>query len=470
MIQDSCQIYREELSALRHGEEPGIPAEDLRAHLDSCTECRRAHEQAAAVSELLRSCQPPLPADGLDRLSAAVRELAARSVRETAPAPARGRGAVVSLKVAVFAAAAAAVIALLVGYVLLAGRPAGAAPQAAPAAMLTAVSGRAELDAAGAKGATAAPARPGMALDAGRSVSTGRGGSLCLVTGRGARIELDDDSAMVVLAPDAVRLVRGRLVAAVEKGAEPFRVATGEAEVVTLGTRFSVEADGAGTRVTVIEGRVRFANLRGRRTQPVEVSAGQTSLVAAGAAPSRPESASAGDLGELLPAPAPALEVVFVPARKEVLPGGSLSARAELVNNSGEELRLDNVARSMPVLFVRLVDSAGRSSFACPSVTGATVDGRPLERAEVVLEPGSRYKLELDLGAALEAPGEHRLSMIYFGTIRCGAGTWSGSLESRAAIVDVKSPGRPKTAGQGGKGTAPAPLGGDAGRTTDGTR
>ena len=85
MTAEACLRFCEELAALRQGEEAGIPTAELRDHLQSCAQCRLAEEQATAVSELLQSCQPPLPAGGYDRLSAAVAVLAERSRREAPP-------------------------------------------------------------------------------------------------------------------------------------------------------------------------------------------------------------------------------------------------------------------------------------------------------------------------------------------------------------------------------------------------
>jgi succinate dehydrogenase/fumarate reductase flavoprotein subunit len=43
---EACLRFREELAALRQGEEAGIPPAELRAHLQSCAECRLAEAQA----------------------------------------------------------------------------------------------------------------------------------------------------------------------------------------------------------------------------------------------------------------------------------------------------------------------------------------------------------------------------------------------------------------------------------------
>jgi hypothetical protein len=41
------------------------------------------------------------------------------------------------------------------------------------------------------------------------------------------------------------------------------------------------------------------------------------------------------------------------------------------------------------------------------------------------------------------------LAVIYFGSLRSGAGTWSGALESRTVSLQVKAPTAPKGSGAG---------------------
>jgi ferric-dicitrate binding protein FerR (iron transport regulator) len=431
-MDQACQRFREELAALRRGEESSLSPDELRAHVESCPDCRRAENQATAVAELLKACQPPLPPGGFDRLSAAVAALAAES---RAPAPAGRRRPTLSLALAAAAAAAAVVVvAVLFGAGLLRTKPVGEKPDAVkPVAVL--------IEARGSAGLTA-----GAAVAVGQSLSTGPGGGLRLVTDRGAHLELGENGLLRILGADAVELSHGRLVAAVEKGAAAFRVVTADAEVRTLGTRFSVRADASGTQVTVIEGRVLFRSLAGGET---EVVAGQSSLVAGRAAPGRPRTASPEELGQLLPLPAPQMDMIFSVAKGEVAPGGAISARLELVNRSGLTLTLESASRPMPFLFLKVVDAAGRGSFACPLVTGATVDGQPANQAALVLPPEANCQMELDLGAPLDAPGEYRLALIYFGSLRSGAGAWSGSLESRAITVRVKAPAAPRRNGPG---------------------
>lgn len=81
-----------------------------------------------------------------------------------------------------------------------------------------------------------------------------------------------------------LQLDSGTLVADVAKqgAATPFVIATAQAEVVVIGTRFSVVAAADATRVEVREGRVRVARLSDGAT--VEVPAEHTALVSAGTA------------------------------------------------------------------------------------------------------------------------------------------------------------------------------------------
>lgn len=75
----------------------------------------------------------------------------------------------------------------------------------------------------------------------------------------------------------AVRLV-GEAFFDVERGARPFVVATADAEVRVLGTRFNVRARDAVTVVTVTEGRVRVEGA----AEAVVLAAGERARVAAG--------------------------------------------------------------------------------------------------------------------------------------------------------------------------------------------
>ena len=445
MVADNCQRCREELTALRHGELPEVPETALREHLASCPACREAQRHAAAVADLLGSCQPPLPPGGFDRLSAALAALAERSRPATAHASAGKK--FVPLGAAAAAAAAAFLAALLLGAQLFGRHGREPAGQPARVAVITGCAGQTSIE-AGLGDGPLVPARPGMDVAHDYDLKTQAGGSLSVVTDRGARVELGENSTLRVSALDEVFLTRGRLVADVDKGPAGFRVRTPQAEVETLGTRFTVEASPTLTRVTVIDGRVRFRSAAGSPSG-VQVNTGQSSSVVGGCEPSEPSGAPADALAWLLSAPAPRVELELVPAKAEIPPGQRLTARLLLTNRSGAPVALDGPARPMPAYFLRLTDPAGRNSYACPAVTAAVVDGQSAAGPALDLQPDSVCQLDLDLGALLDVPGDYRLAIIYFGSSRSAAGTWSGVLESRTVTVQVKAPAVRQGSGAG---------------------
>lgn len=79
-----------------------------------------------------------------------------------------------------------------------------------------------------------------------------------------ARLRFSSDTTAVLRAPlvmqavksDRVRLLRGRMKVEVAKGAEGFAVETSSAEIIDLGTVFSVGAEDSGTDVVVLDGNV----------------------------------------------------------------------------------------------------------------------------------------------------------------------------------------------------------------------
>jgi transmembrane sensor len=74
----------------------------------------------------------------------------------------------------------------------------------------------------------------------------------------------------------AVELVEGEAIFRVAKDAtRPFRVRTGGADVVAIGTAFNVNASDARTIVTVLEGRVRVESRRERTTPAFELAIGE---------------------------------------------------------------------------------------------------------------------------------------------------------------------------------------------------
>jgi hypothetical protein len=169
---------------------------------------------------------------------------------------------------------------------------------------------------------------------------------------------------------------------------------------------------------------------------------GQTSVVTGGSEPSAPAAATPEAVAWLLTPPAPRLEMELVPSASRIQAGQRLSAQLRVVNRSERAVSLDGPGRPMPAYFLRLTDPAGQTSYVYPSVLAARADGEPVSGATFTLNPGASYQLDLDLGGLTEAPGEYRVAVVYFGALRSPTGTWSGTLESRTAAVQVEP--RPK--------------------------
>lgn len=417
-----CARVRQELAASRLGEPPGLSAEELRAHLESCAECRRAEAQAAALERLFEAHAPALPEDGLARLRAATGSEAAAVRGRRAPRP-RPR-----LAIGLAAAAATAVMAAFLYYADLRGK------RPEPVGVVTLAEGRVTLGVAG------APADPGREIAPGCELVTGLDGRAELSTRQGALLALGGNGSVRLAAGNEVFLDRGRLLVQARKDAAGFRVRTPDAEVQTLGTRFSVETAAGVTRVTVLEGRVRFRSLA-RGDGAVEVAAGRTSAVLAGSAPLAPEPlhARGEPWSASRPAAVPTPELSLRLARGEVLPGQRLTAVLAVTNASDRPLQVDGWGRAMPGYFLRLTDPAGRTSYFRPSVLAARLAGEPDNPVAVRLPPGVAYELELDLGGVAErAPGEYGLTAIYFGSDR-----WT-TLESRTERLIIRGkPGTP---------------------------
>lgn len=128
------------------------------------------------------------------------------------------------------------------------------------------------------------PARAGLPLLAGDRIAT---------TGTATRLEYPGEATAITLAPaSALRLDdgaggkhlvldHGRLQAEVapQPAGRPLVVATPEAEATVVGTRFTMQADGAGTRLEVEEGHVRLHDRA--HDSDAEVTAGGTAQVSA---------------------------------------------------------------------------------------------------------------------------------------------------------------------------------------------
>jgi hypothetical protein len=423
-VKPGCERYRIELTALRRGEEPELAASELEEHLAGCEECRLAGRRGGQLFALLDSLQPEPRAGGAQRL-----RLAISTGRYTTGTAGHARRAV-PLPLAAAIAAAAFLAALYLGSKLEFGRGPSPAPEVA---VLTAARG------VGPGEGRAGARETGSALAPGSRLVVASDGRAALVMARGARLELWGGSAAEVLAGDRLRLERGMLLAAVAKGATPFTVVTPAAEVRTLGTRFIVEVRAGGTRVTVLEGRVRLAST-GAAAGGLELAALQTSEVAAGAAPSAPRPASAGELAW---GPVPRrrhLELELRLGGRHFAIGRRVPAGLRLVNRSSAALRVDGVGRGRSSYFVRVEDPDGRIAHFAPAVTSARVNGVRSVAPVVEIPAGGCYELELDLGAFAERPGLYRLSAVYLEAVASESTDWSGALESAPREVSVEAP------------------------------
>jgi ferric-dicitrate binding protein FerR (iron transport regulator) len=425
-VKEGCERYRQELAALRLGEAPELPAGELESHLAKCAECRAARDESARLFELLDDFQPEPAADGARRLRLAI---STGKYLRGPSAPARRRA--VSLPLAAAAAAAAFLVALWLGSQI----EWDADPvrkDEKTVAVLTAAHGL-QVDGAG-----TAP-RAGDPLVVGKVLRLADDGHASLVLHRGARVELAGGSVFRVPADDVFYLQSGRLLAVVRKGGRPFRVRTPLAEVTTLGTRFTVDVRAGATKVTVIEGRVRFAHT-GPGDGSVEVAGRQTSTVLAGAGPTRPGPAGAEDLAWRPPPGKPRLRLVLNLDRSRVLAGESITARLTLTNESKRRLNVDGTGRGRSSYFLRVEDPAGRRSHFCPTVLSARVDGVKTRAPLVGLPAGGRYELEMDLGGFARRPGEYRVTAVYLESAASASTGWSGAVESGEQKLKVEAP------------------------------
>lgn len=105
----------------------------------------------------------------------------------------------------------------------------------------------------------------------------------------GSDLTLDADSAVdvrLLAMRREVRLLRGGAFFSVARDAmRPFVVQAGDARVTVLGTRFAVEMDAMGVRVSVETGRVSVQGAAG--TEALELGPGDTARVDSAAAPER---------------------------------------------------------------------------------------------------------------------------------------------------------------------------------------
>lgn len=133
----------------------------------------------------------------------------------------------------------------------------------------------------------------------------------------GSALYLDEGARLVEEAPRRLRLVQGRVLLDVAKGAEPMRVVTPQGSVEVLGTRFSLAADGERTRAEVLRGVVKLVS----GDQSTELRAGQAGLLREG-------SASVDEAGRLSHSLSWARDLAWAePSRPEVAPDAGLIGR-----------------------------------------------------------------------------------------------------------------------------------------------
>jgi FecR protein len=424
-VSEDCARYSEELAALRRGEPAELPADELAAHLTGCEGCRRREEEAGRLFALLDNFEPEVAPEGAMRLRLAIST--GKYVSGNAElAPRR----LIPLPVAAFAAAAAFLVALWLGSTLDWGQP--AREENRTVAVLTAADGLEVLD----DDAESAP-RAGDPLKSGTRLRVAKDGHASLVLHRGARVELAGGSVFELRDERGLYVESGRLLAMVRKGGGGFSVRTPLAEVVTLGTRFTVEVRDGATRVTVTEGRVRFTRLESGNGS-VEVASRQASTVLAGSAPTTPAPASVGDLAWTGSARRPKLRLDLALKASRIALGKAVTAKLNLTNRGKSALNVDGTGRGRSSYFVSVEDPAGRRSHFSPAVLSARIDGVRTRAPLVRLKPGGSYELEIDLGGFATRPGEYRITAVYLESAATATTDWSGALESAEQVLVVE--------------------------------
>ncbi len=415
-MNEACEKYFLELSALRRGEAADLPADELSTHLAGCEECRRREQEAGRLFALLDNFEPDPSPEGAMRLRLAI-STGKYVSGNAAVAPRR----LIPLPVAVFAAAAALVAALWLGSRLDGGAP--TREQNRTVAVLTAADGLELVD--GAKGSPHA----GDPLESGARLRVAEDGHASLVLHRGARVELAGGSVFELRDERELYVESGRLLAMVRKGGGGFTVRTPLAEVVTMGTRFTVEVRDDATRVAVTEGRVRFTRLESGNGS-VEVGGRQASTVLTGSAPTAPAPASLEDLAWTGSARRPKLRLDLVLNSPRIALGGAVIAKLNLTNRGKSALNVDGTGRGRSSYFVSVEDPEGRRSHFSPAVLSARIDGVRTRAPLVRLKAGGSYELEIDLGSFAARAGEYRITAIYLESAATATTDWSGALES----------------------------------------
>ncbi len=154
------------------------------------------------------------------------------------------------------------------------------APAPKPTVVVVAQVERVQGEAALLGAAGSAPARAGLAIHAGDGLETRGRASVATVTYMDeTRIELGPDTkieAFLERSGKRLLVAAGSVTAQVapQPKGQPLVLATPHAEVVVLGTRFAVRVELEGTRLDVLEGRVRFTRSADQRS--MEVPAGRS--------------------------------------------------------------------------------------------------------------------------------------------------------------------------------------------------
>ena len=119
-------------------------------------------------------------------------------------------------------------------------------------------------------------------LKEGDRVTTGKGERATIsLDSRGSRVELEPNSAFIVMKTDEYQTLKGKFAFFFKKLSRelniPYRVRTPMAVFAVRGTKFLTSVTRTKTVVQVLEGLVRVSNLKG--TQSVDVSAGYQTTV-----------------------------------------------------------------------------------------------------------------------------------------------------------------------------------------------
>lgn len=249
------------------------------------------------------------------------------------------------------------------------------------------------------------PLRPGTQLDEAARVVTGADGRATLELDDGSRVALPPDSVVEVsrlrvfaraLLQDAVlRIERGGADASVapnHNGVGRFEMRTRTMITGVRGTRFEVEASGAESRSTVLEGRVTVAARRGSQ----EVPDGFGIAVGPGGRLAPPRPLQAAPILQPLPARiyAPSLNVAWQPAP------GATAWRVSVSRDSARTEPIWSATMREPhatpaglphgrlYLSVRAIGADGFAGY--PAVAPLDVKLEPA--APFTLEPGARTR------------------------------------------------------------------------------